>query len=283
MSPQEFGNASELLRRVTVQVRGPGSSAGSGSGVVWSADGLLVTNAHVTRGDHAAVELWDGRRLEAAVTARDPRRDLAALRVPAGDLPAATPRDSDTLRPGELVIAVGNPLGFIGALTTGVVHAVGPLPAIGPQSWVQAGVRLAPGNSGGPLADATGRIVGINTMIAGGLALAVPSNAVCRFLRQGASGPYLGVTVRPIPLRVDGRRTLGLLVLEITPGSPAQTASLFVGDVLLAAQDRTFRSPDDLSRAIAAGGLVRVRFLRGKSTVLREVAVRLGTSRAEAA
>src|SRR5262249_59485595 len=113
-----------------------------------------------------------------------------SLRISALGLPAATPGDSSSLRVGELVIAVGNPLGFIGALTTGVVHS---FPAR--QRWVAADVRLAPGNSGGPLADAQGRVVGINTMIAGGLALAVASNAVGGLLKgRGAGGPVLGGT-----------------------------------------------------------------------------------------
>src|SRR5258706_12605695 len=107
------------------------------------------------------------------------RRDLASLKIGATGLPAATPGDSSALRVGELVIAVGNPMGFIGALTTGVVHA---LP--NRKRWVAADVRLAPGNSGGPLADAQGCVIGINTMIAGGLALAVPSNVVAEFLAR---------------------------------------------------------------------------------------------------
>lgn len=283
MAPQGFGNAAEQLRRVTVQVQVPGRFRGSGSGVIWTPEGLIVTNAHVARGDRATVELWDGRQLEATVAARDPRRDLASLRIQATGLAAATARDSSTLRPGEVVLAVGNPLGFIGALTTGIVHAVGALPGIGPQNWVQADVRLAPGNSGGPLADASGRVIGINTMIAGGLALAVPSNAVSRFLRHGAAGPSLGVTLRPVSLQIGDRRTLGLLLLEIAPGSPAETVSLFPGDILTAANQRPFRSLDDLSQAIDAGGMLRLAFLRGSNPAPREVTVRLGFPVSEAA
>jgi serine protease Do len=283
MTPKEFGSAAERLRRATVQVQVPGRFRASGSGVIWTPEGLLVTNAHVARGERATVELWDGRRLEAKVAACDLRRDLASLQVQAAGLPAATPGDSAALRPGELVLAVGNPLGFIGALTTGVVHAVGPLPTLGPQSWVQADVRLAPGNSGGPMADAAGRVIGINTMIAGGLALAVPVNAVKRFLRHGSSGASLGVTVRPVPLVINSRRLLGLLVLEIAPGSPAEAASLFAGDILTSAGRQPFRSLDDLSQALEAGGLVRIQFVRGGRTAAREVTVRIGVPDAEAA
>jgi serine protease Do len=174
------------LRRATVQVRGRGP--GGGSGVIWQPDGLIITNAHVARGPRASIELADGRTFTATVTARDERRDLAALTVDATDLPAATIGDSDALRVGSLVLAVGNPLGLTGALTTGVVHAAATADGPHGHDWVRADVRLAPGNSGGPLANAAGHVIGINSMIAGGLALAVPSNAVTRFLR-GAAEP----------------------------------------------------------------------------------------------
>ena len=127
----------------------------------------MVTNAHVIRGSRVSVQLWDGREFEAAVGSRDPRRDLAQIRIDAANLPAASAADSSEVRPGELAIAIGNPLGFVGALATGVIHAVGPLRGVGRQQWVQADVRLAPGNSGGPLADAHGRVIGINTMVGG--------------------------------------------------------------------------------------------------------------------
>ena len=174
------------LRRITVQVHG--SSASAGSGVIWISNGLIVTNAHVARG-RAAVVLPGGRAVEARGLAWDPEHDLAALAVDADGLSAADVGDSDSLRVGDLVVAVGNPFGLAGAVTTGVIHALGPRRAAGP-SFIQADLRLAPGNSGGPLADARGRVIGINAMIAGGLALAVPSNVVARFLaplRHGAA------------------------------------------------------------------------------------------------
>src|SRR5271166_5739807 len=118
-----FGEVAESLRRVTVQVRTSGGDAGSG--VIWDSGGLIVTNAHVVRSSRMEIELWDGRVFPAEIQAQDPRRDLAALRIRRNALPAAVVGNSAALRPGELVIAVGNPLGFIGALTTGVVHAVG--------------------------------------------------------------------------------------------------------------------------------------------------------------
>ena len=278
--PRALGEVPERLRRSTVQVRLPDANAG-GTGVIATADGRIVTNAHVARGSQLSVALWDGRELPATLLARDARRDLATLQIEAGGLPAATFGDSNTLRVGELVMAIGNPMGFIGALTTGVVHALGNLPGFGAQSWVLADVRLAPGNSGGPLADAHGSVIGINTMIVHGLGAAVPGNAITAFLHRGAAGYSLGVTVQPTPL---GNRRIGLLVLKVEPDSPAAHAPLWVGDLLIGAGGKPFRSTDDLYQALDnAGGLVRLEFLRGDRTAAREVAIRLAPAVAEAA
>src|SRR6266700_1963161 len=228
-----FGEIAEQLRRSTVLIHAGGR--GSGSGVIWSSDGTLVTNAHVVRSTRPSVQLWDGREFEATIHSSDSLRVLARLRINARDLPAASAADSSQLRPGELAIAIGNPMGFVGALATGVIHGVGPLRGLGPHSWVQAEVRLAPGNSGGPLADANGRVVGINTMVASRLALAIPSNAVRDFLSASPSDGRLGVTVHPalIPRAASRARTFGLVILEVEPDSPAALASLLPGDILL--------------------------------------------------
>lgn len=260
-----FGEIAERLRRSTVQVFSHGRR-GSGSGVVWKPDGLIVTNAHVARQPETEVELWDGRRFEARVAAHDARRDLAALRIAArsfnSDLPAATRGDSGALRPGELVIAVGSPLGFSGALSTGVVHSIGALPGMGRQDWVRADVQLAPGNSGGPLANARGEVIGINTAIVNGLGVAVPSNAVADFLERGAS-PSLGVTLRPV--------SFGLLIQEVDPNGPAAAASLRAGDVLVG-------SFDSLTEALDSGReVVRLQFFRGDRIKVREAFVRLAS------
>jgi serine protease Do len=271
----DFGHIAEQLRRSTVRVlddHGNGDR-GSGSGVIWDSNGVIVTNAHVVRRGQPRIELWDGRAFSAAIESRDDHRDLAALRIATTGLPAACAGDSSRLRPGEMVVAVGNPLGFIGALTTGVVHAVGPLRGLGRRPWVQADVRLAPGNSGGPLADSQGRIVGINTMIVtGGLALAAPSNAVVQFLDRGAP-VRLGVTIRPV--RVNTGSKLGLMILEIDRSSPAENASLLPGDILLGANRRRFRALDDLADAVdqAAGGLLVLEFLRGGGAAREVTAV----------
>src|ERR1700730_9315477 len=233
MAVTGFGEIAEHLRRSTVLINAGGR--GNASGIIWSSDGEVITNAHVARGSPLSVQLWDGREFDGALTSRDPRRDLAALRIRAANLPAASAGDSSQVRAGELAIAIGNPLGFIGALTTGVIHSVGPIRGLGSQSWVQADVRLAPGNSGGPLADARGRVIGINTMIAGSLALAIPSNVVRDFLSAGPSDAWLGVTVHPVNVPrpnsfAGGAHRFGLLLAEIEPDSPASSASLLPGD-----------------------------------------------------
>jgi serine protease Do len=271
-----FGEIAEQLRRSTVVIHAGGR--GSGSGVIWSSEGVIVTNAHVVHGSNTRAQLWDGREFDATVTARDPRRDLATLRIRASSLPAAIPADSSQLRPGELAIAIGNPMGFVGALTTGLIHAVGPLRALGAQTWVQASVRLAPGNSGGPLADARGRVIGINTMVAGRLALAIPSNAVLDFLAGGPRSAWLGVTVHPVRLPRANSHAFGLVLLEVEPGSPASQASLMAGDILLGTEENRFQSIEDLAKAIDGQGLrlLRFEFLRGDHSRVRRVTVQLG-------
>jgi len=170
----------EKLRRSTVQVFD--GRRGAGSGVIWRADGWIVTNAHVVSGRSARIRLSDGRTLEADIIARAAERDLAALYVAASDLPAAEIGASTAVRVGEIVLAAGSPFGVSGAVSAGVLHAVGAVPRIGKQRWLQADLELAPGNSGGPLADASGRVIGINSMIAMGLGLAIPSHDVEQFL-----------------------------------------------------------------------------------------------------
>jgi len=272
-----FGEIAEQLRRSTVLV---GAGRGNGSGIIWSRDGVVVTNAHVARGSTISVQLWDGRELNATVTSRDPHRDLAALRIHATDLPAAVAADSSEVRAGELAIAIGNPFGFVGALTTGVVHGVGPIRGLGPQSWVQASVRLAPGNSGGPLADAHGRVIGVNSMVAGRVALAIPSNAVTSFLSGDSGEGWLGITVYPVqvPRPASRGKIFGLVLLEVEPGSPAASASLLPGDILLGTEEKPFALLEDLSRALRGSGprLLRLEFLRGDYARVRRVTLQVG-------
>ena len=171
-------------------------------------------------------------------------------------------------------------MGFVGALATGVIQGVGPLPGLGPHSWVQAEVRLAPGNSGGPLADARGRVVGINTMVAGRLALAIPSNAVREFLSATPNDSRLGVTLHSasIPSPASRGKTFVLVVLEVEPESPAALASLLPGDILLGTGEKRFTSLEDLAHALQGNGprVLRLEFLRGDYQRIRRVAVQLG-------
>jgi serine protease Do len=273
-----FGEIAEQLRRSTVLVHSGGR--GSGSGVIWSSDGLVVSNAHVVHGGRVKIQLWDGREFDAAVCSRDVRRDLAHLRIEANNLPAASAADSSEVRPGELAIAVGNPMGFLGALATGVIHGVGPLQGLGGQTWVQADVRLAPGNSGGPLANAKGRVIGINTMVAGRLALAIPSNVVRDFLTAGPASAWLGITLHPthVPQPAGVAKKFGFLILEVEPGSPADLASLLPGDIMLGTEDQPFKAIEDLAAALQGVGprVLRVEFLRGDYTRIRRVAVQIG-------
>jgi serine protease Do len=175
--PPHLTPAADRLRLVTVEIDGPD---GSGSGILWAPD-LIVTNAHVARAARVRVALPDDRRVEARRLAADRGVDLALLRIPRCGFAPAAAADSDALRVGDLVVAFGHPLGLRRTLTAGVVHSLAPARP-GGRRFIQAALRLAPGNSGGPLADTAGRVVGINTMIAGGLALAVPINDVRRFV-----------------------------------------------------------------------------------------------------
>jgi len=229
---------------------------GAGSGIVTGDGATVLTNAHVVgRNNAVQVELWDGQVLKGQVTGRHQFRDLALVRI-AGDrrVDPAVFATAETLRPGAFVMAVGNPLGFIGALSTGVVHAVS-------GEWIQASVRLAPGNSGGPLANAHGQVVGINTMAAqnGRLALAIPSDVALDFLRR-PQGTRLGITVIAA--------AAGLVITSLEPGGAAARASLLAGDVLV-----NYRTPAALRRAIeqSPDGTLRLEFQRGGKPNVRAV------------
>lgn len=283
-----FGEIAEQLRRSTVQIEtGPGRR-GQGSGFIVKSDGVIVTNAHVVSGVREApvgagsarpqVRLWDGSAFPATIESRNTRRDLAVLRIPTTGLAPVSLANSDHLRVGELVIAVGNPFGFTGAVTTGIVHAVGMRPELGPGKWIQAEVQLAPGNSGGPLADARGQVVGVNTMVAGGLGLAVPSNAVARLLAGELQQAPLGVVIAPTVVRTENAQRLGLAILEVARGSAAEYASLKPGDTLVGVEGRALGSLDDLEQALEGGGerVLKLQFIRDDPSKLRNVAVRLG-------
>jgi serine protease Do len=171
------GSIAAWLRQITVRVNGPNGSRGSG--VIVSARGLIVTNAHVASSRVHTIEFADGGKLQGWLVARDPATDLAALAVGTDRLPAASMRSARTCRAGELVIAVGNPMDREGAVSTGIIHT-----PPGKRPFLFADIRLAPGNSGGPLADAQGNVIGINSAIVNALGCAVTSDAVQQFLQH---------------------------------------------------------------------------------------------------
>lgn len=182
----EMASAVENVRRSLVQVRN--GRAGVGAGTIWHADGLVLTNAHVVNHHSLRVTVPDGRTLPARLLAHRSDLDLAALGVDASDLPIIALGDSRRLHPGQWVLALGHPWGVNGAVTAGVITAVGqqlpemPLPN---REWIAVSLHLRPGYSGGPLVDAYGRLVGINTIMAGpDVGLAVPVHVVKAFLRQ---------------------------------------------------------------------------------------------------
>ncbi len=279
-SAQMIGRANESV----VQVQSWGR--GTGAGVIWDDDGLVLTNHHVVaggrRGARVQVVLHDDRTFDAQVVRRGRVLDLALLRIEdaPGDLPAAPLGDSDELRVGGLVYAIGHPWGRLGAVSAGIVSGLGVVRGPGGRArYIQSDVALAPGNSGGPLLDARGEVVGINAMIFGRLAHSIPSNAASSWL-SGAKEhrPRLGVQILPVELPPFVRRTnpgtpeAGLMVAAIEDGSPAARAGLLVGDVLVGVGDETPHDLESLLDAIAsAGDAVRLRALRGGKTSFVEV------------
>lgn len=272
-------------RRSLVQVRS--GRFGSGSGIVWRDDGIIMTNHHVVaRSDRATVLLDDDREFEAQVIARDPVLDLAALRIDAADLPVATIGASEQVRVGELVLAVGHPWGQRSVATAGIVSGIGEIEVPWRRAnaeYIRSDVQLAPGNSGGPMLDASGRVIGINAMIFGGdLGVAIPSHIATQFLLVAeGQRPILGVGVQPVELPNPARdmlgRDRGLMVVAVEAGSSAQRAGLFLGDVLLDVRGTPVRDAHTLAYTLARaqhGDQVDVRLLRGGG--IQTVPVQLG-------
>jgi S1-C subfamily serine protease len=256
--------------RVTQRFRG-GLAQGAGSGVVFTEDGFLLTNAHVVAGARdGTASFADGRSAPFRVVGTDALSDLAVIRV---DGPTPTPvamGRAEGLRVGQLVVAVGNPLGLAGTVTAGVVSALGrSLPSRSGaavrliEDVIQTDAALNPGNSGGALADSDATVIGINTAVAGsGVGLAIPINAtttriVTTLLRDGrVRRAYLGVVSAPAPLppalvERTGRRE-GLRLVEVLPGSPAARAGLFAGDVLLTVHGEPVAAAQTLQRLMFA-------------------------------
>jgi serine protease Do len=294
-----LADLTEHVRASVVQVHERGR--GIGSGIIWrvetpdasgESDATIITNAHVVRaaGEKTlTLQLADQRKVQGTIIAVDPEHDLAALKVHASGLQQAQIGDSSKLRVGELVLAVGHPMGRVGALTAGVIAARAPVdsdirmepvepaedtaknPTAGSDApngrerrlhgldFIQADIRLYPGNSGGPLTDALGRVVGVNAMVGGGLGFAIPSRVVEQFLAeasQTASQFYLGVQVLTAPLPAALRQRLNIqqetaaMVLEVEPGSPSEAAGVIVGDVVLAVQGLVVQDVQQITRLL---------------------------------
>lgn len=273
-----------VAAHLTPRVASVRTRRGAGSAVVLSAEGHLVTNAHVVgEASRGEVEFGDGIEGPFAVVGRDPLSDLAIIRTGV-DVPEPPDfGDADRLRVGSLVVAVGNPLGLEGSVTAGVVSALGrSMPARGRtatrliEDVIQTDAALNPGNSGGALADSLGRVIGINTAVAGiGVGLAVPINATTRriltSLREDGRvrRAYLGLVSVPTPLEPrwverSGKRR-ALRVAEVVSGSPAATSGIRPGDVILAVNGQPLADAQSLQKLMFADAIGR----RTEITVLR--------------
>jgi S1-C subfamily serine protease len=278
--------------------RGGERPTGTGSGVVVTPDGYILTSAHVlASADGGTAVFSDGRELPIEVAGRDPLSDMAVVRVDGGRLNAATLGDADRLRVGQLVVAIGSPMGLTGTVTAGVVSAVGrSLPTQAGsatrivENVIQTDAALNPGNSGGALADSAANVVGINTAVAGmGVGLAVPINDATRriigaLMREGRfRRAFLGIAGmrRPLPPRVARAigRDGGIGVAEVVAGSPAAAAGLREGDLILDVDGQAVGDSGDLQRLMLAesiGRPITLRILRtGEIRELRATPIEL--------
>jgi len=276
--------APERFRR-----RGLPEFRGAGSGAIITPDGYVLTNSHVVRGaERIDLRLQDGRTLIGQPVGDDPHSDLAVVRVHESGLPSAELGDSSRLRVGQLVIAIGNPLGFQATVTSGVISALGR--SLRAQSGrlienvIQTDAPLNPGNSGGPLVDSRGRVVGINTAViygSQGICFAIPVNTAkwvtAQLIREGkVRRAYLGISgqvapiARGLVLEYALPAETGVRVAEIQPGTAAADAGLRSGDIIVKIGDDVVATPDDLQRALGAhriGVALPVEVLRGAERV----------------
>ena len=271
------------------------SRRGGGSGVVITRDGYIVTSAHVVAGTkRVTASFVDGTELSAEVVGADPLSDLAVLRAESNELHPAELGDATALRVGQLVVAIGNPHGFAGSVTAGVVSALGRSLPTGPgrivDNVIQTDAALNPGNSGGALADGRAHVVGINTAVAGvGLGLAVPINDGTRriigeLMSEGRfRRAYLGIAggTRPLPPRLarELARSAGVEVVAVVAGSPAAVAGLRAEDLIVAVDGDAVETVDDVQKLMVAdriGNTVRVDILReGRRVELSLVPIEL--------
>jgi len=272
--------------------RGLPELRGAGSGVIIAPDGYILTNSHVVEGaERVEVRLQDERQLPARLVGHDPHSDLAVLQVLEAGLPAAILGDSARLRVGQLVVAVGNPLGFQATVSAGVVSALGRTLRAQTgrliENVIQTDAALNPGNSGGPLVDSRGEVIGINTAIiagAQGICFAIPINTakwvVTQLLREGrVRRAYLGVGAhmveldRRVVVQFQLPRPTAAQVTEVQPKTAADAAGLRPGDVILRAGETWVGSPDDLQRALGRhtlGQRLLLEILRGGQRLVVE-------------
>jgi len=270
-----------------------GRAEGGGSGVVITPDGYLLTSAHVVEGmdGKAQAAFPDGRSFGAEVIGTDPLSDLAVLRAEAGNLETAELGDADALHVGQLVVAIGSPLGFHGSVTAGVVSALGrALPTRSRstvrlvENVIQTDAALNPGNSGGALADGLGRVVGINTAVAGvGLGLAVPINDATRRIVAELMGEgrvrraFIGIVggARPLPPRFAPQGGGSAVeVVEVVEGSPADRAGLRPEDLIVEVDGRSMSDVGELQRLMVAESIGRplpTQLIRGERTLTVEI------------
>jgi serine protease Do len=281
-----------------------GGATGTGSGVIYDADGWIVTNQHVVdSAESLIVELNDGRTFEATLYGTDPLTDLAIIKVDATDLPVAPVGSSSDLEPGQLAIAIGNPLGYKHTVTTGIVSGLGRQITASSanqesadllRNLIQTDAAINPGNSGGPLVNSAGQIIGINTAgstEAQGLGFAIPIDVAKPIMQQALDGrelvrPWIGVYYTPISPALAEAEDLpvdyGALIRTadgsaIIPGSPAEAAGLRDGDIIVGLNGEALTEESDLATLILpyeAGDTITLRILRDNATT--EVDITLG-------
>ena len=254
---EELAAIAERVKAGVTLIRG---RQGMGSGIIWDADGVIVTNNHVVASDEVEVSLEDGQKFRGTVTARDPRHDLARVEVKAAGLPALELGDDTQLKVGQIVLAVGNPHGIRGVATMGMISTLGVKGTPGPgarrrgrRDLIQAHLVLAPGNSGGALTDVEGRVLGINAMVGGPrVALAVPVSVAKRFMAgQATPGARMGIMSQlaeiPAIFRDAGvLQEAGIILVGVEENSPAERAGLYPGDVLLELDGEALDNQDAL-------------------------------------
>ncbi|MCE9565065.1 MAG: trypsin-like peptidase domain-containing protein [Planctomycetes bacterium] len=263
-------NVAEKLRPAVVNLRvGKGARAGGGSGVLFTPDGFLLTNHHVVDdADKVRVRLNDGSELSGRVVGNDPWTDLAVVQIEGNTFPFASLGDSAKLKVGQLAVAIGSPLGFESTVTAGVISALGrTLRSVSGHlvdNIVQTDAALNPGNSGGPLVDSHGRVVGINTAIiqpAQGICFAVPVNTAKTILPQllkhgRVIRGYLGLHARQVPIAPDIRskyvidQKTGIEIMMLEEDGPAQNAGLWIEDVVVSFAGKPVTNIDDLQRLL---------------------------------